>query len=134
LIVSSNVIIVSPRIALTLRYKYDAAKIIFASRHEILATGCIHALPKASNLFSEVAHRAAFRFVLELALFDFVLEFFAVAVVDGLDLALDRVVLDCFELDPVDEVSLRDPPRPRDDLRRTRIRGASFTGSETLSV
>jgi hypothetical protein len=43
---------------------FDAAKNIFTSRHEILATGCIQALPKASNLFHEEAYRVAFFFVL----------------------------------------------------------------------
>ena len=43
---------------------FDATLFVFASRHEILATGCIQALPKASNLFHEEAYRVAFFFVL----------------------------------------------------------------------
>jgi hypothetical protein len=35
------------------------------SWHEIVATGCIQAPPKASNLFHEVACRTAFHFVLD---------------------------------------------------------------------
>jgi hypothetical protein len=40
-------------------------KNIITSWHEILATGCIPAPPKASNLFHGVACRAAFHFVLD---------------------------------------------------------------------
>ena len=47
-------------------------------KHEILATGCIRALAKASNLFREVAYRAATCFVLELELVDFAFAFLAV--------------------------------------------------------
>ena len=64
--------------SLLLRYKYDAAKIIFTARHEILATGCIQAPAKASTLFGEVAHRVAFFFVLDARLFVFAPEFFFV--------------------------------------------------------
>jgi hypothetical protein len=44
---------------------FDAEKNAVTSRHEILATGCIQAPPKASNLFHGVASLAAFHFVLE---------------------------------------------------------------------
>jgi hypothetical protein len=40
-------------------------KNIFTSSHEILATGCIQAPPKASNLFHGVACRTAFHFVFD---------------------------------------------------------------------
>jgi hypothetical protein len=43
---------------------FDATIKFFTSWHEILATGCIQALPKASNLFHEEAYRVAFFFVL----------------------------------------------------------------------
>jgi hypothetical protein len=39
-------------------------KNIFTPWHEILATGCIQAPPKASDLFHRVARRAAFHFAL----------------------------------------------------------------------
>jgi hypothetical protein len=45
--------------------QFDAREKIFTSWHEILATGCIQAPPKASNLFHGVACLAAFHFVLE---------------------------------------------------------------------
>jgi hypothetical protein len=71
--VSSNVIII-PSLLCTfhrslLLCKYDAEKNILISRHEILATGCIQAPPKASNLFHGVADRAAFHFNAEAVFF-----------------------------------------------------------------
>jgi hypothetical protein len=62
---------------LFLPYDFDAAKNIFVSRHEILATGCIQALLKASTLFGQVAHRVAFCFFLDAPLAVFALDLFA---------------------------------------------------------
>lgn len=61
-------------------------KKIVASWHEILATGCIHALPKASNLFDGVACRTAFHFVLVVDFGFGVARLFFVAVEEELDL------------------------------------------------
>jgi len=60
-------------------------KNIFTSWHEILATGCIQAPPKASNLFHGVARRAAFHFVLDVDFCFVVDELFFVAVEEELD-------------------------------------------------
>jgi len=60
-------------------------KNIFTSWHEILATGCIQAPPKASNLFHGVACRAAFYFVLDVAFFFVVAKFSFVVVEEGFD-------------------------------------------------
>ena len=46
--------------------------------HEILATGCLEALPKARTLFRRVAFLAAFHFIL-----DGVIDFFKVEVFFG---------------------------------------------------
>jgi hypothetical protein len=54
---------------------FDAEKNAVTSRHEILATGCIQAPPKASNLFYGVASLAAFHFVLEVVFCFFEVEF-----------------------------------------------------------
>jgi hypothetical protein len=61
-------------------------KNIVTSWHEILATGCIQAPPKASNLFYGVACRAAFHFVLEVDLCFDVAKLFFVAVEEEFDL------------------------------------------------
>ena len=106
------------------------------SRHEILAKGCTSALPKASNLFSKVTHRAAFRFVPEATLFVFVLELFAAGCADALDLffaddARDRVVLG--RDDAVDLEEACDLVVLLDDPRCVRVCGGKATGSEIRS-
>jgi hypothetical protein len=66
------------------------------SRHGILATGCIHALPKASNLFHWVVFRAAFPSVLDAVVWFFDVEFFfVVGVEERLDFAVGCCVLGC---------------------------------------
>jgi hypothetical protein len=70
--------------SLLLSFKYDATKNFFTSRHEILATGCIQAPPKASNLFHGVASLAAFHFVLEVVFCFFEVEPFLDAIEDAL--------------------------------------------------
>jgi hypothetical protein len=114
--------------------KYDAEKNILISRHEILATGCIQAPPKASSLFDRVADRAAFHFNPEAVFFfadgevfcpgveatlGFDVEYFGSAWVEG---ALTEAAAAVCDL-------LFD----RGDLLRTRILGASFTGSAIAS-
>jgi hypothetical protein len=74
---------------------------MFTSRHEILATGCIQALPMASTLFGKVAHRVALRFFLDVASVDLALAFFAVVGAEGADLESE-----CF-------VEVCDPPAVR---------------------
>jgi hypothetical protein len=59
---------------------------MFTSRHEILATGCIQALPMASTLFGKVAHRVALCFFLDGAPVDLALAFFAVVGAEEADL------------------------------------------------
>jgi hypothetical protein len=70
--------------SLLLSYRNDAPKNIVVSQHEILATGCIQALLKASNLFHGVAFRAAFYFVLDVVFCFFVVEVFFGAIEDVL--------------------------------------------------
>jgi hypothetical protein len=60
-------------------------KNIVTSWHEILATGCIQAPPKASNLFHGVACRAAFHFVLDVDFCFGVAKLFFVAVEEEFD-------------------------------------------------
>jgi hypothetical protein len=61
--------------------------------HEILATGCIQALPKASNLFHEEAFSVAFYFVLEVAICFFVEELFFIGAEDGFVFKFECFVL-----------------------------------------
>ena len=83
---------------MTLHYKYDAAKTLFVSRHEILATGCISARRMASKSFKAEAYLAALCFVLERLDFAFVCE-----------AAFDCVFFACDDLEDVwDEVRRRD--------------------------
>lgn len=116
------------------RYKYDAAKIIFTARHEILATGCIQALAKASTLFGEVAHRVAFFFVREGRLLDAAAEFFFFVEADEPVFELECVVRACFEVVCVAAVVVWDPAFFRAERPCTRACGASFTGSATVRV
>jgi hypothetical protein len=74
-------------------YKYDAPKIIIRSRLEILATGCIQALPIASNLFNQVAGTTVFHFDLVV----FVVAFLFVAAEAELVFVPECPVLLCVE-------------------------------------
>ena len=80
-----------------LPYQLQATTNIFTSWHEILATGCILPLPKASNLFHGVASRAAFHFVLGVAFCFVAVDFFFVVIEDGLDFEVVCFVLVCVE-------------------------------------
>jgi hypothetical protein len=60
-------------------------KNIITSWHEILATGCIHTPPKASNLFHGVACRTAFHFVLDVDFCFGAAGFFFVVIADEVD-------------------------------------------------
>jgi len=60
-------------------------KNIVSSWHEILATGCIQAPPKASNLFHGVARRTAFHFILDVDFCFVAAELFSFAVEEELD-------------------------------------------------
>jgi hypothetical protein len=80
--------------SLFLPYDFDAAKNIFVSWHEILATGCIQALLKASTLFGQVAHRVAFRFFLDAPFAVFALDLFAVVRTEATDFEFARPVED----------------------------------------
>lgn len=53
------------------RLRFDANTNSYRTRHEILATECLHAPAMASTLFVEETHRAAFDFDLEEDDFDF---------------------------------------------------------------
>jgi hypothetical protein len=70
---------------LFLGYSTTQRKNILTSWHEILATGCIQAPPKASNLFHRVACRAAFHFVLKTDFRFVVVELFFVVAEEGFD-------------------------------------------------
>jgi hypothetical protein len=104
-----------------------------ASQHKILATGCIQSPPKASNLFREEAYRVAFGFALVVELCLLAPDFFF-AVVDE-PFALAPVLFPLLRTEPL----LTEPLAAcallfrRDALPRTRIPGASFTGSTTAS-
>lgn len=76
---------------------FDAEKNAVTSRHEILATGCIQAPPKASNLFHRVASRAAFHFVLDVGFCFIEVELFLGAVEDALAFADACFVSACVE-------------------------------------
>jgi len=79
-------------------------------------------LTMASTLFHEVAYRAAFDVDLGGALLDFAVELFFSEAGFALDFfALERVAT-------ADDAAL-----PRDVRPRTRVPGASFTGSATAS-
>jgi hypothetical protein len=102
---------------------YDATKNIFTSWHEILATGCIQALPMASNLFCGVAHRVAPRFFLEAMLFVFAFRFIDFVRADVPDFDPECFVETCAAPLPRGRVELaaRDSVLFRDALPRTRI-------------
>ena len=72
-------------------------KNIVTSWHEILATGCIQAPPKASNLFHGVARRTAFHFVLDVDFGFGAAELFFVAVEEDLDFESVCFVTECEE-------------------------------------
>jgi hypothetical protein len=136
--VSSNVIVIPlaalyspPRSVLT--YTFDAEKNIFTSQHEILATGCIEALPKASNLFRGVASLAAFHFILDVGFCFFRVDVFF-GVVDEVP-AFDApcFVSVCAEAVWTEAVEGCKLFFVRALLLRTCVTGASFTGSATAS-
>jgi hypothetical protein len=82
-------------VLLILSCKYDAEKNIFTSRHEILATGCIHAPAMASNLFRREAFRTAFHFDLDVVSCFFVVEVSFVVFEDDIDFEFVCVVPEC---------------------------------------
>jgi hypothetical protein len=103
LIVSSNIIVISLT-ALYFSHRSCCRRAIRCKRKnidtswdEILATGCIPAPPKASNLFRGVACRTAFHFVLDV---DFCVgdaELLFVAVAVEVDFETECLVLACAE-------------------------------------
>jgi len=102
-------------------------------KHEILATGCIRALAKASNLFREVASLAAFHFILDVG-FCFLRADVFFGVVDEVptfDVA--RFVSVCAEAAWTEAVEGCKLFFVRALLLRTCVTGASFTGSATVS-
>jgi hypothetical protein len=118
-----------PSVLLTSRHSMQR-RIVFLSRHEILATGCLHVPAIASFLFCREAHRAAFDFDLEEEDLDFVEADFACAPLE--DFFVDcfaevLVVFVCVDIDATCFVLLLREPLPR-----TRMPGASFTGSATV--
>jgi hypothetical protein len=72
-------------------------KNIVISWHEILATGCIQAPPKASNLFRGVACRTAFHFVLDVDFCLGIARLFLASVEEELDFESVCFVLVCEE-------------------------------------
>jgi len=105
-------------------------RIVFQSRHEILATGCLYVPAIASFLFRKEAYRAAFDFDLEEEDFDFVKVDFACAPLEGFLVdcfAEVLVVFACVDEDATCFVLLLREPLPR-----TRMPGASLTGSATV--
>jgi hypothetical protein len=105
-------------------------QIVFLSRHEILATGCLHVPAIASFLFRREAYRAAFDFDLEEEDFDFVEVDFACAPLEVFFVGCFAEVLlvfACVDLDATCFVLLLCEAFPR-----TRMPGASFTGSATV--
>ena len=103
------------------------------SQHEILATGCIQPLLKASNLFRGVAFGVAFHFVLDGAFCFFPSEVF-------FDVAEDAPVFGvvcfgsaCTKVAWAEAVVVSELFFPLALLLCTRVTGASFTGSATAS-
>src|ERR1700729_1627099 len=80
---------------------FDATRNIFTYQHEILATGCIQALPKASNLFHEETYRVAFFFILVAELSSASLELFLLVALpeaeDVTDFEFLCVLAECVE-------------------------------------
>ena len=106
---------------------------MFTSQHEILATGCIQALPKASNLFRGVAFGVAFHFILDVAFCFFRSKVFFDIVEDAAVFEVVCFGSACTEVARAEAVAVSELFFPRALLLRTRVTGASFTGSATAS-
>ena len=118
---------------LFLTYRFDAEKNIFTSQHEILATGCIEALPKASNLFRGVASLAAFHFILDVGFCFFRVDVFFGVVDEVPTFDVARFVSVCAEAAWTEAVEGWELFFISALLLRTCVTGASFTGSATAS-